>query len=229
MGVSVKYAFAFLLAFFLLEAKATCKVIDPELQSSYSGPCVNGLAEGFGSASGTAQYRGEFKAGLKDGRGVKAWPNGDRYEGDFVRDRKEGRGVYVWGRGPWEGERYEGGYVDDRREGTGTYRWPTGDVYTGPWKNDAIAGYATPMMLAHAKFQEEARAAVARIGQRVCRAMQVGIAERDWVRGTVVELDDKRVGVRIDDPGRFAHVIGGADVRAGQVSWDVPEEWTPCF
>ena len=34
----------------------SCKVLDPELQSSYSGPCLNGLAQGEGRASGIAEY-----------------------------------------------------------------------------------------------------------------------------------------------------------------------------
>src|SRR5438067_5493981 len=97
-----------------------CQVLDPELQGSYSGPCVNGLAEGKGVARGSAEYEGEFKAGRKHGRGVKSWPSGDRYEGEFANDEKQGHGTYTWGRGPWAGERYEGNYVDDKREGFGT-------------------------------------------------------------------------------------------------------------
>ena len=82
-----------------------CRVLDPELQGTYAGPCVNGLAEGEGVATGTAEYRGGFQAGRKHGHGVKTWPNGDRYEGEFVADGKDGYGVYVWGQGPWQGER----------------------------------------------------------------------------------------------------------------------------
>jgi hypothetical protein len=40
-----------------------CKVLDPELQGSYTRPCVNGLAQGEGYATGSATYRGHFKAG----------------------------------------------------------------------------------------------------------------------------------------------------------------------
>src|ERR671936_2685573 len=104
--------------FFASGALADCRVLDPELQASYSGPCVNGLAEGRGFAHGTATYEGDFRAGRKHGRGVKTWPNGDRYEGDFVEDRKEGTGMYVWGRrSPWAGQRYTGGFLNDRRHG----------------------------------------------------------------------------------------------------------------
>src|SRR3954454_16241702 len=86
----------------------SCRVLDPELQVEYIGPCANGLAEGTGLARGRAEYRGDFRAGMKQGRGVKIWPNGDRYEGDFVEDRKEGVGAYSFGRGPSAGESYEG-------------------------------------------------------------------------------------------------------------------------
>ncbi len=207
----------------------SCAVVDPELHQSYSGPCVNGLAEGFGSAAGTAEYRGEFKAGKKHGKGVKTWPNGDRYEGEFVEDYKEGNGVYVFGRGPWQGERYEGQFVKDRRHDIGTYRWQTGDVYTGPWQNDIATGPPTPMMQARAKFTTEARAAVAKESTKVCRELAFGIAERDWIRGTVVAVSADKVGIRIDDTGHYPHVIGGVQIRKGEVLWDSPEPWTPCY
>src|SRR5512139_2318889 len=134
----------FLLLLLALPAAAQeCKVLDPELQGAYAGPCKDGLAEGVGQAKGAAEYRGEFRAGRKHGKGVKTWPNGDRYEGEFAEDHREGRGKYTWGRGPWEGESYEGGYLADKRHGEGTYRFSSGDVYRGLWAEDRIAGNAT--------------------------------------------------------------------------------------
>jgi hypothetical protein len=206
-----------------------CALLDPELRGAYAGGCVNGLAEGFGHARGSAEYRGEFRAGRKHGRGIKTWPNGDRYEGAFVEDRKEGQGVYVFGRGPWAGERYEGGFLDDRRHGHGVYRWATGDVYAGPWEADRAVGPPTPMMLARAQFQREAKAALSKPGQKVCREMPVGIGGRDWVRGTVADFSDERVAVRIEDAGRHPHVIAQAEIQQGDVVWTAYEEWTPCW
>ncbi len=190
-----------------------CRVLDPELQASYSGPCVNGLAEGKGVADGTAHYEGDFKAGMKHGKGAKTWANGDRYEGDFVEDRREGRGVYTWGRGPWAGESYEGEYANDRRNGNGTYHYASGDVYTGPWKDDVAMGAPTPMMQARAKFEQESLAAVGKVGTKVCREVPVGIGGRDWQRGIVEAAQDGRVGVRI-----------GPDLM-----WGSPTDWTPCY
>ena len=190
-----------------------CRVLDPELQGTYSGACVNGLAEGKGVADGTAHYEGEFRAGMKNGRGVKTWANGDRYEGDFVEDRREGRGVYAWGRGPWQGERYEGEFANDRRNGTGTYRYASGDVYTGPWKDDVAMGAPTEMMQARAKFEQESLAAVGKVGTKVCREVPLGIAGRDWQRGVVEQVSGNQVAVRV-----------GAELR-----WDPVTAWLPCY
>ena len=189
----------------------TCRVLDPELQRSYSGGCANGLAEGEGAASGIAEYRGGFHQGKKHGKGVKTWANGDRYEGGFVEDRKEGFGIYTWGRGKWEGERYEGGYSNDQRHGFGNYSWPTGDYYAGPWQSDVGTGPPTGMMLAKKKFEEEARAAVAKEGVKVCREMAAG----KWERGVVVSVTADQVGVRMD--------------KTAETIWDYPTAWTPCL
>jgi hypothetical protein len=212
----------------VLAQSPSCKVLDPELQGTYAGGCLNGLAHGEGRASGAAEYAGGFKEGRKHGAGVKAWPNGDRYEGAFVDGKKEGRGVYAWGKGPWQGERYEGEYRNDLRHGSGTYRWPTGDVYSGPWAEDQIMGYATPMMLAQRKHVEEAKQALARTGQRVCREMPVGIAHSEWIRGEVVGVQAEQVGVRVDEPGN-RHTVAGVELQAGDIVWDKPAAWTPCY
>jgi hypothetical protein len=202
-----------LLLFVGLAHAQGCRVLDPELQASYSGACVNGLAEGKGAAEGSARYEGEFKAGRKHGKGVKSWPNGDRYEGEFADDRKEGHGVYAWGRGPWQGERYEGGFAQDRRNGYGEYRYASGDVYRGEWKDDVAIGPPTEMMRARLKFEEESLAAVGKVGTKVCRELPVGIGGRAWQRGVVEEVKGNQVAVRV-----------GAELLRDSAS-----AWLPCF
>lgn len=210
-------------------AQSTCRVLDPELAVIYQGGCMDGLAEGHGEAKGTAEYRGDFRAGRKHGKGVKTWPSGDRYEGEFVGDRKEGIGTYTWSvRGPAAGERYSGAYVNDRRQGYGVYEWPSGDRYAGPWVHDAITGMPTPMMIARARAKTETLAAVARPGVRVCRALPVGIAVHDWIRGEVTAVDAERIAVRIDDPGRQPHAIDGRPLAKGMTLWSAAVAWTPC-
>ena len=209
---------------------ASCKVLDPELQGSYAGACTNGFAEGAGDARGTAYYRGEFKAGRKHGRGIKSWPaSGDRYEGDFVDDRKEGAGTYSWGRrSSSPGEKYTGQWLKDRRHGEGTYEWPNGDRYSGPWQNDTIIGPPTKAMIARARAHAERVAAVGKVGASVCREMDVGIAVVDRVRGTVVAVQGESITVRIDDAGKFQHVIANREIAKGESVSDASSLWVPC-
>ena len=218
-----------LVVLWLPSIASACRVLDPELQGSYTGPCVNGLAQGEGTATGTATYRGHFKAGMKDGQGVKTWPNGDRYEGSFVDDRKQGEGTYTWGRGRWQGDHYRGEYEHDKRNGYGVYRYANGDVYKGEWKDDVPIGAPTPMMLAQRRFRKESRTAVAKVGQKVCRPMQVGIGRREWIRGHVVALSGDKVGVKIDDAGHHGETVSGVEIRQGEIIWDAPYGWTPCW
>jgi len=206
-----------------------CRVLDPELAGIYQGGCKDGLAEGYGEAKGTAEYRGYFRAGRKHGKGIKTWPSGDRYEGDFAEDRKEGAGKYTWSpRGPSAGESYSGDYLNDRRHGYGVYEWRSGDRYAGLWADDAITGMPTPMMIARARANTEALAAVGKPGAKVCRVLRVGIAVRDWIRGEVTAVDRDRIVVRIDDPGRQPHVLDGQPLVKGMTIRSAATEWTPC-
>ena len=182
------------------------------------------------ASAGTAEYRGAFHAGRKHGRGVKIWVSGDRYEGEFVEDRKEGTGKYTWSaRGPSAGESYSGAYLNDLRHGYGVYAWPSGDRYAGEWAHDAIAGMPTPMMIARARAKTETLLAVGKTGVKVCRALPVGIAVRDPIRGEVTAVDAERIEVRIDDPGRQPHVIDARPLTKGMMFWSAAEEWTPCL
>lgn len=209
-------------------AQPPCRVLDPELQGSYSGPCREGLAHGQGVAQGHARYEGGFEAGAKHGRGVKSWPNGDRYEGEFFEDHKHGSGTYTWGNGPWRGERYRGEYRFDRREGHGVYEWPGADRYVGPWKDDVMTGPPTPMMRLRAQAGAAARAALSVPGLRVCQDAPLGLVARDRISGTVADFDEHRLAVRIDRAGENAHTAGGVAVRPGEVVWDAFLAWEPC-
>jgi len=74
-----------------------------------------------------------------------------------------------------------------------------------------------------------AQAAVARPGAKICRQMRVGIAERDWIRGVVVEIAGDRIGVRIEDPGRFPQSLNGTTLMRGARVEDSAAAWTPCI
>lgn len=224
----MKRLFAALACFAVMQNAMPCRVLDPELADRYQGGCRDGLAEGRGEAWGIARYQGEFHAGREQGKGTKNWPSGDRYEGEFVGGRKQGFGIYVWG----GGERYAGGFLHDRRNGSGTYTWPGGGVYTGQWRDDAIIGTPTAEMIKHARLlartEAQASAAVANTGTRVCRQLNMGISELDWVSGVVVTTRGNLVWVRIDDPGQFNHTLNGGEIAKGSLVWDADTSWIPC-
>jgi len=213
------------------QAQPKCLVLDPELQDSYSGGCANGKAEGQGTARGRAAYVGEFHEGRKHGRGVKTWPWGDRYKGEFADDSKHGTGIYVWGaRSAFAGDRYEGGFANDKRSGYGVYLWASGDSYAGPWKEDAVAGRATPMMIARFRATNESLAAMAKPGVGLCQESTVGVGAGEWTEGETLAVDPnaRRVEVRVTRLGAKPLFVAGTQVAAGDVVWDDPLNWIPC-
>ncbi len=72
------------------------------------------------------------------------------------------------------------------------------------------------------------RAALAKPGARVCRLMSVGISERDWIGGVVVELGDSEVIIRIENAGRLLNTLDGRSIVPGVLVRDAPSRWTPC-
>ena len=83
--------------------------------------------------------------------------------------------------------------------------------------------------LALALHDSAMRAALGHPGVTVCRQLLVGIAERDWVRGEVVEVQGHLIGIRVDDPGRFPHILKGVSYHHGAIVWGTPSLWTPCL
>lgn len=206
----------------------SCTVIDPELQGVYEGGCWRGLASGVGHARGSADYVGEFRKGMKHGRGVKTWSWGDRFEGEFREDRKQGHGMYVWGaESPWAGQRYVGEFVADKREGKGTYYWPNGDRFDGQWKEDQRYGY-TAMEMRRDAARKAREAVLGEPGTTVCMLAKVGISQEATVRGITAGLDKSRLQVTITDIDT-AGLGRLPDFQAGQTVQSNILDWTPCF
>ena len=211
------------------QGPASCLVLDPELQGAYAGGCKDGKAQGQGRAEGSAVYVGEFHHGNKHGRGVKTWSWGDRYEGDFHDDAKHGMGVYTWGtRSAYAGDRYEGRFANDMRSGYGVYVWASGDTYAGPWKDDAVAGRATPMMIARFRATAESLAAMARPGVKLCSEASLGSTERIEGETQAVNQSRRQVAVKVTKLGSTPLVVAGTQAAPGEVVWDNPLNWIPC-
>ena len=45
------------------------------------------------------KYIGEFKNGMRDGKGIFYFNDGSRYEGDYKNDKREGKGIYYYNDG----------------------------------------------------------------------------------------------------------------------------------
>lgn len=209
---------------------ADCRVLDPELQGAYTGPCIDGLAQGKGEAKGSARYVGEFGAGRKHGAGVKEWPNGDRYEGRFADDLKHGYGVYAWGpRSQWAGQRYSGSYVKDRRHGAGVYTWPDGRELAGQWQEDRPPTALPPAMQATVRAHAERMVALSRPGAKVCRNVPVGTVQVDTVSGIVQSLHGDRVRIRIESVGRLSRQLDGREIAVGDEIVAEAEGWFACL
>ena len=79
-------------------------------------------------------YEGEFKNGLREGKGTMNYKNGFIYEGDWKNDRREGRGLLYKENDKLKKERYEGEFKDGKIEGKGISYYSNGDKYEGEYK-----------------------------------------------------------------------------------------------
>jgi hypothetical protein len=114
-----------LLGFTNVYAQEDCQVLLPEIAGTYKGDCKKGKAEGQGTAKGTDEYTGQFKAGYPDGKGIYTWKNGDVFDGIWLKGKREGEGR-----------------MTIKREGK------TDSVVTGFWKKDKYAGaFSRPFII----------------------------------------------------------------------------------
>jgi hypothetical protein len=72
-----------------------CEVLLKEISGSYKGDCLNGLADGKGTATGEDSYIGSFKNGLPEGKGVYKYKNGNSFSGYWKNGIKNGKGEFI--------------------------------------------------------------------------------------------------------------------------------------
>ena len=89
---------------------------------------------------GNGRYTGQVVNGLKEGKGIFYWNDGDRYEGDFRNGKSEGKGIYYYNKYPFKGDKYEGDFVNWKKEGKGIYYHENGNRYEGDFRNDKKEG-----------------------------------------------------------------------------------------
>ena len=88
---------------------------------TWSGPCINGLAEGHGIVVWTVDgklyltFEGDYRAGKENGHGVSRWVSGNRFEGEFRNGTPNGPGTAVLGGQTYSGNWTNGCFSDGKR------------------------------------------------------------------------------------------------------------------
>ncbi len=115
----------------------------PRETVTWSGACVNGRADGFGTQVWRyfedGRWReqsstGTISNGHNTGRGVVLYPNGNRYEGDSFDGYHNGQGVMSYR----NGNRYEGAWRWGKAHGFGTLVLASGIRLQGNWVNGCL-------------------------------------------------------------------------------------------
>jgi hypothetical protein len=91
---------------------------------------------------GKVRYKGEWKNGLPNGKGIKHFYKTDSYvEGNFVDSFAHGYGKQTFEQ-TWEKTvpYYEGEFKRNKWEGKGEYHYGDGDYYKGEWKDSKYCG-----------------------------------------------------------------------------------------
>jgi len=128
---------------FVADPNSGCKVWNPHPEPnesvSWSGGCVDGLAQGPGSLQWLNNNRpyekdeGEWNKGQQSGRGTQVWSLG-RYDGDIQNGEPHGQGAMTL-----QSARYEGEFRNGRPNGSGTVTNLDG-IFKGNWKDGCLVG-----------------------------------------------------------------------------------------
>ena len=114
-----------------------CKVLDPYFSDGvtmkWDGPCTNGKANGIGKllkykdGEYESTYEGEYKNGIREGKGKFSHITGSILDCQFVNGQAIGYGNYDLG----DGNKYVGQIFNYRAHGNGTYNYANGSKFEG--------------------------------------------------------------------------------------------------
>jgi hypothetical protein len=108
----------------------------------WTGECVDGYAEGLGTATFThdgvtQSFTANFTRGvIPDGHIITRWGRGWSYDGETVGGRFNGAGILTTN----TSDRFEGQWTDGKMNGFGILRRANGERYAGDWKDDKPNG-----------------------------------------------------------------------------------------
>ena len=72
------------------------------------------------------RYIGQVINGLKEGKGIYYYNNGDKFDGEWKNDKKF-KGALYFNREHFKGDKYKGDFLNDKFGGKGIYFWNDGD------------------------------------------------------------------------------------------------------
>ena len=110
---------------------------------SWSGACVGGYAEGFGTVTWFVnrkldlELKGNYSKGKFNKYVEIIFANGDSYKGDSENGVLQGQGIFIWA----DGKKYIGEFREGRLHGQGKLNWPEGDEYVGDFEEGQLQGY----------------------------------------------------------------------------------------
>lgn len=234
----------------LADARNGCKIWngwpEPGEAIQWDGPCENGYASGSGkllwlkNGKPNGSYVGERWGGKANGHGINTWLSGDRYEGDWKDDLPHGKGTYTW----VDNSGYQGEWRDGKKQGRAKYIWPNGDRFEGVYENDKpvsgvyikadgtryVADTSTETIGPGARlYTAEERAAVRRVGTKVCRTGTTMFGMMDTkLTGFVEGVSENRIQIRIASSGYFSFYYQDLYLTQNSILWDNADNWDPC-
>ncbi|HWF63626.1 MAG TPA: hypothetical protein VN685_03325 [Rhizomicrobium sp.] len=143
-------AFADFDTHWLVDSNSGCSLFDANAKAgddvSWSGGCMDGLANGKGTAVFTndgkqfESFTGNFSKGIaQDGPVSVSWGGGWHYDGEEVAGQFSGAGVLMND----ARDRFEGTWSAGKMNGHGTLTRANGEHYDGQWKDDLPDGQGT--------------------------------------------------------------------------------------
>ena len=95
-----------------------------------------------------AVYNGEWKGGLRHGKGVMMWTDGASYDGNWDLGQASGYGKFSH----VSGDVYSGEWYRNKTNGKGSYLNSKGAKYDGYWKDDLQQGEGMETWTEGAKY-----------------------------------------------------------------------------
>ena len=91
---------------------------------------------GIDIEQGNGTYIGEYKHGVRHGKGEFEFISGPKYVGEFNNGKFHGQGTYTYS----NGDKYVGEFNNDKPHGQGTYIFSNGEAFKDVWENGELKG-----------------------------------------------------------------------------------------